>query len=165
MKDGKCSKGYPKPFAEITTSGSNEYPIYRRCDNGQTLRKERVNYEFTNRDVVPYNPYLTELFNCHINVEIATSIRSVKYLYKYIYKGHDRTTVSIQSEGNETVDEVKDYLDAQYVSDSEACWRILQFDMHEYAPSVERLPIHIEGGQNIPYDPTTETAAVGSLPG
>jgi hypothetical protein len=30
MKDGKCSKGYPKPFAETTTTDSNEYPIYRR---------------------------------------------------------------------------------------------------------------------------------------
>jgi hypothetical protein len=31
--------------------------------------------------------------------------------------------------------------------------------MHQNAPSVERLPVHIEGGQNIPYDPATETAA------
>jgi hypothetical protein len=40
--------------------------------------------------VVPYNPYLSLLFNCHINVEVCTSIAVVKYLYKYVYKGHDR---------------------------------------------------------------------------
>ena len=43
-----------------------------------------------NRWVVPYNPYLCTKYDAHINVEIATSVQSVKYLYKYIYKGHDR---------------------------------------------------------------------------
>jgi len=27
MKDGKCSKQYPKPFSETTTADSNEYPV------------------------------------------------------------------------------------------------------------------------------------------
>jgi hypothetical protein len=40
--------------------------------------------------VVPYNPYLSLFFNCHINVEVCTSVAAVKYLYKYVYKGHDR---------------------------------------------------------------------------
>jgi hypothetical protein len=40
--------------------------------------------------VVPYNSYLSLLFNCHINVEVCTSVAAVKYLYKYVYKGHDR---------------------------------------------------------------------------
>jgi ATP-dependent DNA helicase PIF1 len=43
-----------------------------------------------NRYVVPYNKYLLKTFNCHINVEICSSVHSVKYLYKYVYKGHDR---------------------------------------------------------------------------
>ena len=34
-------------------------------------------------------------FDCHINVEIATSIKSVKYIYKYILKGPDRTRVAV----------------------------------------------------------------------
>ena len=29
MKDGKCSKGYPKSFQEITITGNDGYPIYR----------------------------------------------------------------------------------------------------------------------------------------
>src|SRR5579859_871153 len=158
MQDGKCSKRYPKPYSEITISDSNEYPVYRRRDDGQTFHKERVNYEFTNRDVVPYNPYLSQTFNCHINVEIATSISSVKYLYKYVYKGHDRTAISIQRDEAEVIDEVKDYLDARYVSASEACWRIFEFKMHKNLASVERLPVHIEDGDTIMYDPATETA-------
>jgi hypothetical protein len=39
--------------------------------------------------VVPHNPYLTKMFNAHINVEVSANIRSVKYLLKYVYKGHD----------------------------------------------------------------------------
>jgi hypothetical protein len=45
--------------------------------------------------VVPYNPYLSLFFNCHINVEVCSSIAIVKYLYKYVYKGHDRAQVDV----------------------------------------------------------------------
>jgi hypothetical protein len=53
-----------------------------------------------------YNSYLLHLFNCHINVEACGSIKAVKYLFKYIYKGHDRASVAVKeankedSEGN-----------------------------------------------------------------
>src|SRR5208282_3480713 len=126
--------------------------------DGRSFHKDRTNYEFTNRDVVPYNPYLSQTFNCHINVEIPTSISSVKYLYKYIYKGHDRTAISIQQDEKEPVDEVKDYLDARYVSASEACWRIFEFKIHKNLPLVEQLPVHIEKGDTIMYNPATQTA-------
>ncbi len=45
--------------------------------------------------MVPYNPYLSMFFNYHINVEVYTSVAVVKYLYKYVYKGHDRAQVDI----------------------------------------------------------------------
>lgn len=31
MKDGVCSKGFPKPFVEETTQSDTGFPIYRRC--------------------------------------------------------------------------------------------------------------------------------------
>ena len=46
-------------------------------------------FALDNRWVVPYNRLLSLMFNAHINVEVVTSIRCVKYLYKYIYKGPD----------------------------------------------------------------------------
>ncbi|KAK9665852.1 hypothetical protein RND81_14G140800 [Saponaria officinalis] len=32
--------------------------------------------------VIPYNPYLLALFDCHIKVEVCSTIQAVKYLYK-----------------------------------------------------------------------------------
>jgi hypothetical protein len=37
-------------------------------------------------------------YQCHINVEVYSSITAVKYLYKYVYKGHDRALVVVQPE-------------------------------------------------------------------
>ena len=36
--------------------------------------------------VVPYNPLLLMLFNCHINIEVSTHRRCFKYVYKYVFK-------------------------------------------------------------------------------
>ena len=119
MRNDKCSKGYSKEYMEETWINSNDYFIYRRRDNGDSFQKN--SYVFTNRDVVPYNSQLSQKFNCHINVEIVTSIMTVKYLYKYVYKDHDHTAVFIQRERGETIDEVQNYLNARYVSASEAC--------------------------------------------
>jgi hypothetical protein len=55
-------------------------------------------FVFDNRWVVPYNPYLTMRYQCHINVEVCSSITAVKYLYKYVYKGHDRALAVVQLE-------------------------------------------------------------------
>jgi hypothetical protein len=55
-------------------------------------------FVFDNRWVVPYNPYLTMRYQCHINVEVYSSITAVKYLYKYVYKGHDRALAVVQPE-------------------------------------------------------------------
>jgi hypothetical protein len=66
------------------------------------------------RWVVPYNPYVIHIFNCHINVEACSNIESVKYLFEYIYKGHDRPSVAIRENGkkdaNGNVDEITEYM-------------------------------------------------------
>ena len=48
--------------------------------------------------MVPYNPYLCQKYNAHINVEICVTIKSVKYIYKYVFKGHDCAQVQVTSE-------------------------------------------------------------------
>ena len=49
-------------------------------------------------------------------------------------------------------DEVKQYLDARYVSACEALWRIYHFRMHEEHPNVVRLQIHLPNQQLISWD-------------
>jgi hypothetical protein len=143
MVNGKCSKRYYREFAEITSTNKFGYPLYRRRDNGQTIEKRGVHID--NRWIVPYNPYLCQKYDCHINVEICSSIRSVKYLYKYVYKGQDRVIVSIA----DSHDEITKYLNARYVSASEACWRLFNFGLQEKSHKVERLPVHLQNQQSV----------------
>ena len=96
------------------------YLLYQRRDNKRTIIKKVGEKEIAidNKWVVLYNPYLYQKYNYHINVEICSSIRLVKYLYKYIYKGLDHVIISIKN----SQDEITNYINARYVSLMEACW-------------------------------------------
>ena len=80
MADGKCTKRYPRDFSETTTVGTDAYPVYKRPSDGRevVVKGKTLN----NRHVVPYNAYLSLMFNCHINVEICSSLKAIKYLHK-----------------------------------------------------------------------------------
>jgi hypothetical protein len=83
----------------------DSYLVYSRRDDGQVV--EVKNSKLDNRLVVPYNPSLLMILNCHINVEICSSIKAVKYLYKYIYKGLDGASylVDHSEKGDTVIDE------------------------------------------------------------
>ena len=53
--------------------------------------------EINNQRVVPYNRDLCVQYDAHINVEHVAERDVVKYLYKYLHKGHDRTTIILES--------------------------------------------------------------------
>ena len=92
FENGICSKRFPKNYNKQTYEDDNGYPIYRRR---KTTSIKIGNYNIDNQWVVPYNPYLSTKYNAHINVEICSTIKAVKYLYKYIYKGHDKIVHAI----------------------------------------------------------------------
>jgi hypothetical protein len=144
MANGRCTKQYPKEFRATTHFGDDGYPLYARPDNGRFFEKN--GHRYSNRDVVPYCPYLSARYSCHINVEICASVQAVKYIHKYIYKGHDRTTLEISDQNR---NEIKEYLDSRYISAAESCWRIFEFNMHKESPPVTRLPVHLEDEQLI----------------
>jgi hypothetical protein len=66
--------------------GRNSYATYRRRNNGRTMNVKRQNKtrSVDNRWVVPYNPVLTLIMMCHINVELCTGTKCIKYLHKYV---------------------------------------------------------------------------------
>ena len=51
-------------------------------------------FDVDKRLVVPHNLYLATKYDCHFNIEIS-SVKAVKYLYKYIYKGSDRALAKL----------------------------------------------------------------------
>ncbi len=135
----------------------NEYPIYQCRDTGCTFLVHGI--ELDNRWVVLHNVYLSTKYDAHINVEVCNNIHVVKYLFKYVYKGHDRAIVEIScqndnaTEGNVVeVDEIKKYLDCRYVFASEAAWRIFKFDMRQRFLAVERLQYHLPNQQMVLFD-------------
>ncbi|KAG3112201.1 hypothetical protein PI124_g10794 [Phytophthora idaei] len=76
-------------------SSESGYPEHHRRNQGRTTLRKDV--ELDNRRVVPYNPYPCEKYNCHINVEICSTINAIKYTYKYVYKGPDRATLMLDT--------------------------------------------------------------------
>lgn len=175
MKDGHCTKRYPKAFAEATTENSDGYPSYRRRDNGRFVMKgpELTAVKMDNQHVVPYNAWLSKKYNAHINVEFCASIRAVKYLFKYVYKGHDRAQVRFQEglgpDGNPAVapvdvDEIDEYREGRYVGACEAFWRLFHFPLHCENPTTVRLNLHLENEQGVVFNPNANLAAIVAAP-
>ncbi|GAA0167266.1 hypothetical protein LIER_22237 [Lithospermum erythrorhizon] len=52
MVNGKCKNHYAKEFAEYTTQGTGTYPIYRRRNDGRTVKVR--GHVLDNRWVIPY---------------------------------------------------------------------------------------------------------------
>ena len=78
-----------------TQTGDNGYPLYRRRspENGgfktnirMKIRHHYEDVEVKNRWIVPYNPILSKIFHAHTNVEICSSIKSIKYVLRYLAK-------------------------------------------------------------------------------
>ena len=150
MVDGKCSKDFPKEFSEHTTLADNGYPMYRRSNNNRSYVKNGVALD--NRYVVPYNPYFLKKYQAHINVEACTSIKSIKYVFKYVYKGHDCASIERVEVDPLTYDEIRTYLDTRYLSAPEACWRIREFPLTEKSHTVYRLDVHLEHEHNVVFN-------------
>jgi hypothetical protein len=153
MENGMCTKRYPKEFSERTNMDVNGYPEYYRPDDGKAHMVR--NYLTDNRWIIPYCPFLSAKYNCHINVECAVSLSSFKYVFKYIQKGGDRATMELYQR-----DEIKRFLDGRYISASEGGWRILHFDMHGQQPNIVRLQIHLPGQHMVVFNPDEDPEAV-----
>lgn len=144
MRNGSCKDHYPRNYCNETVIAEDGYPIYKRRFTNEQIKIR--GHMLNNTWVVPYNPYLLAMFDCHINVEVCSTIKAVKYLYKYMYKGHDKIIYKIATSlENECIDEISQYQSARWVSPPEAIWRIYRFPMYNTSPSVISLQLHLEG--------------------
>jgi hypothetical protein len=101
---------------------------------------------------VPYNALLLQKYQCHVNVELCSSIKSVKYVYKYVYKGQTGMTLSYYLEvdgkrvtplmtgpptgsvpaGSVAVfDEIQEFVSGRSVCAHEAAWRLMGYNLQE----------------------------------
>ncbi|KAL8587420.1 hypothetical protein ACOMHN_062153 [Nucella lapillus] len=160
MKNSKCTKSFPRQLLKETQTGDNGYPLYIRRseeDGGYTYIMERRGQEsikIDNRWVVPYCPLLSRIFNSHINVEYCNSVKSIKYICKYVNKGSDQAIFSVQGQDAQ-LDEISNYQEGRYICMSEAVWRILNFHIHERFPSVMTLDVHLENGERVYFTEAT----------
>ncbi|XP_049315847.1 uncharacterized protein LOC125779250 [Bactrocera dorsalis] len=153
MIDGKCSKSFPKQLIAETITGDDGYPQYRRRsteDNGKStvIKIKNQDVEIDNRWIVPYSPMLSKMFNAHINV-CCNSVKSIKYICKYVNKGSDMAVFGVAPENNH--DEILQYQMGRYISTNEAVWRNLSFPIHDRHPVVVHLAVHLENGQRVYY--------------
>jgi hypothetical protein len=172
MKDGKCSKKFPKALRDETGDDEDGFPLYRRRVINNDLRgwqhDKYGDMVFDNTWVVPYNRALLKRYQCHCNVEVCSTLHAVKYLHKYIHKGGDRAEVQFSSaslDGGDAVvpapkDEIADYLHGRFISTLEAVWRALCFPMHESKPPVMRLQIHLPGQESVIFREDDDVADV-----
>uniref|UniRef100_A0A915E219 Helitron helicase-like domain-containing protein n=1 Tax=Ditylenchus dipsaci TaxID=166011 RepID=A0A915E219_9BILA len=154
-KQGKrfCSKRFPKEFRSDTAIGNDSYALYARPKDGRTFEKNGVTMD--NRWVVPYNEFLCLRYDAHINVEVCASVRSVKYLYKYVYKGHDKARMVIEKDGKDVIDhdEIRQFVDMRYVSPHEGFWRLFELNLDGKSHTVERLDLHLPDKKVVYYKP------------
>ncbi|CAF1094791.1 unnamed protein product [Brachionus calyciflorus] len=85
------SKRFPKNFSETTIIRDNNYPIYKRPNNGRIVMVNGVALD--NRYVVEYPPEALRKYCCHINIQVVGFLASLKYVLKYVCKGNDRVNV------------------------------------------------------------------------
>jgi hypothetical protein len=147
MKNGKCSKKFPKRYQHETSVEENGFTVYKRSDN--TLYIDKGGKRLDNGWVVLYNMFFLKKYQAHINVEWCNKGIFIKYLFKYVTKGPDRGKVYIErtrngeaapyDEQTKTNNEVKEYLDCRYICEQDACWWIFGFDIHRHHPAVESV--------------------------
>jgi hypothetical protein len=133
--------------------GKDSYLDYRRRDDGQVV--EVRNAKLDNRWVVPFNPSLLMLYNCHINVEICSSIKAMKYMYKYIYRGPDGASYSVDKSKNGdkvVIDEIKWFKDSRCITPLEVAYRLYGFSLYQMYPPVLQLTVHLPDMHMVAYN-------------
>lgn len=151
----KCCKHFSKPFQEATQVRDDGYPLYRRRNNNAGYDIPHPLYQgqtywVRNEWVVPHNPFLLQKYHAHINVECCGSVKAVKYIHKYIYKGSDRATAELS--GVEKVDEIANHLNGCYIGPAEVMWSLMEFRAHEEYPPVMELQVHLENQQVVVFN-------------
>ena len=159
-----CKYFFPKPVQPITTLDDRGFVLYKRNDNSTW--------------VVPYVPAMLRRYHCHINVEVVASVTIVAYLYKYVFKGSDSATVAMRAQPPQPThptvtpttstpiapnltpppanahtpqgpDACDEFLTTRFTGSTEAASHFFGYHRSRMTPSVDELPVHLPGHDNI----------------
>nr|GEV95447.1 DNA helicase [Tanacetum cinerariifolium] len=172
-KREKCSKNFLKKYTSHTFFDDKGHVHYQRRDTNISITKHH--FSLDNSYVVPYNRALLLAFEAHINVEYCGWSMLIKYLFKYISKGTHRIFARVSKPLGESsnvpgpsrlpIDEIQNYLEGRFVCTHEACWRILNFDIHRREPVVQILAVYLQGMQRITFRDRDNLESIVNLPG
>ena len=152
-----CKYFYPKPVQALTTLDEKGFVLYKR--NAKSVW------------VVPSVAAMLRRYHCHINVEVAASVSIIAYLFKYVFKGSDSATVAMRTvapQGNAPVpptigavtpptpDACDEFLTTRFTGSTEAAMHFFGFHRCRMTPSVDELPVHLPGHDNIIVDEANE---------
>lgn len=82
------------------------------------------NIEVDDSWIVPYSAVLLK-YECHVNLEIVSTHRLAKGLFKYISKASPWRMTVVRED--EEVDEVAEHVTTRYIGASYAAWRVPEF--------------------------------------
>ena len=163
MENGRCTKKFPKEYVKKTIVDPEScYATYQRRspgDGGRQIEHPKTGRIIDSSWIVPYNPYLSLRYSCHINVECCASPKATKYLFKYVTKGNDRAMVATEVQDQER-NEIHEYQDLRSVGSSEATWHLLNFPITDRHPAVKALRVHLKDQQQIVFDAEQEIDAL-----
>ncbi|KAE8739271.1 hypothetical protein FOCC_FOCC015231 [Frankliniella occidentalis] len=155
-----CSKFFPKPHTDVTHVDERGFWHYQRnSENTATKEYRGQTVTISDCDIVPYNAALLLKYNCHLNVEIASTRKIIHYLFKYMTKGTPLTRVFVARE-EDNGDEVEQYITRRHIGASDAAWRLLEFHVTGRDPTVQQLPIHLQDRQYVLFRPGEEADAI-----
>ncbi|KAL7074608.1 hypothetical protein ACQ4LE_005793 [Meloidogyne hapla] len=158
--NGRCMKGFPKPFSRQTILHDNKPADYYRpspTDGGETLQVKHGSTYITydNSRIVPYNPFILVMFQSHHNLEYAYGQSdNLKYALKYPFKGASFSYIKCQ-DNTVNVDEPAQYARMLFRSPAEAFCRIMSYKYAYLSHTVIPLTIHLPGQQKIYFAPAT----------
>ena len=88
------------------------------------------------------------MWDGHGNFELCATVKSCKYMCKYVLKGHNKIEMGVKERRHK----IKDYSNGCYVSSMEAAYHILGFPMHGELHSIIRL--EVENSNWITFNPS-----------
>lgn len=165
IENGVCKKGFPFELRDDTILIDSAYPLYRRRNlHPTTIVRKGREVRVTDAMIVPYNPALSLLLDCHCNIQACSQIFDFKYFFKYFTKKAEslifypndvaktnerKKSFAELKESIHVDDEINRYKIGRFIGTSDAMWSILGFELYYLTQPVLSMPIDLPGKQTV----------------